>query len=169
MTGAKPEHCECGAPIIDGRVFHTLACPHLSAQGQREASDHHGIPVDDGEIGLSCECGCHFVVQATQPSYYCPRCGETVRPPAKKYERLRLLNRLAKLRSPECQSMVSALLKQDDTFAHEILDLYEATDDDARPDMLAFFDGDGPRRTGESKLKHEDGTPTSADLRKWAE
>ena len=85
-----------------------------------------------------------------------------------KYESFRLAERLQVL-GPECNSMVRDLLAADVEFAHEMMDMWDALDEDDKPDLLAFHDSDGPRRCDEIRVKHEDGTPTSADLRKWTE
>lgn len=40
-------------------------------------------------------------------------------------------------------------------------------DERERRDILDFFESDGPRKVHEARQKHEDGTPTSADLDEW--
>ena len=81
-----------------------------------------------------------------------------------KYESFRLAERLQVL-GPECNSMVRDLLAAGVEFAHEMMDMWDALDEEDKPDLLAFHDGDGVRRVDEIRVKHEDGTPTSADLR----
>lgn len=83
-------------------------------------------------------------------------------------ERERLIERCNKL-GPECKDMIDAVLGQSDSFAHGTLDIFEKASDEDKADHLAFFDSGGPRMIHEAKTKHADGTPTSADLERWAE
>lgn len=65
------------------------------------------------------------------------------------------------------EPMRSDLAAQDPVFAAEIARDYLAASPDSRADMLAFFEGDGPRRVHEAQRRDEDGTPTSGDLDGW--
>lgn len=60
--------------------------------------------------------------------------------------------------------MRSALLFQSKDFADEMAQRYRDASEDDRLDMLAFFEGGGPRQVHEARLKHEDDIPTSQDL-----
>lgn len=67
------------------------------------------------------------------------------------------------------EPMRSALREQDDEFAEEMALAYCSANDLAKADIMAFFESDGPRMVHESKLKIEDGTPTSDDLRRMSD
>lgn len=43
---------------------------------------------------------------------------------------------------------------------------YLRADEETRADYLAFHESNGPERVRQIRLKHEDGTPTAADLEK---
>jgi hypothetical protein len=64
--------------------------------------------------------------------------------------------------------MRDALADQKPEFVAEMIERWRVADEETRADILAFFESDGPRRVHEAKVKHEDGTPTSADLDAWA-
>lgn len=114
----------------------------------------------------TCECGQRSRVSYVKGTGRCPKCGERYPPVPKNHSRPELDRRLRRL-GPECAAFVEALQGQSVAFAHENLDRYDAADAAARLDMLAFFDSEGPRRIGELRKRHEDGTPTSGDLAKW--
>jgi len=84
--------------------------------------------------------------KAREPSKLCSRCLRSI---------------LALLPEP----MRAAVEAQESNFAGEMAQRYLlAPDEETRADILAFFESDGPRKVHESKLKHNDGIPTSADL-----
>lgn len=60
-----------------------------------------------------------------------------------------------------------ALDGQSREFVEEIALTYLGAPEEAKPDMLAFFESDGPEKVRQVILKHEDGTPTAGDLESW--
>lgn len=56
-------------------------------------------------------------------------------------------------------------LSDGDDFVRRTALIYLTEDDPAaRADMVAFHGGNGPEMLRQSALKHDDGTPTAADL-----
>lgn len=49
-------------------------------------------------------------------------------------------------------------------FAEECLYRWLEADEDTRAEIAAFHESDGPEKVRQVGLKHEDGTPTAADL-----
>ena len=72
---------------------------------------------------------------------------------------------LAQLPEP----MRSALAACSEATAVEEAAAYLAADEATRADMLAFYEADGPKAVHDLKHRHADGTPTSNDLKGWAE
>lgn len=67
-------------------------------------------------------------------------------------------------------ALLDALLEHfDPSEAIEIAQAYLDAPEEDQAGMLAFVTEDGPRRVHEIRLKHESGTPTSADLHRWLE
>lgn len=58
------------------------------------------------------------------------------------------------------------LKAQEGRFAAEMIERYLRSDEAGRADMLAFHESHGPEKLRQAKVKHEDGTPTAADLEK---
>lgn len=66
------------------------------------------------------------------------------------------------------EPMRSALRDQEPAFAAEMARDYLDADAASQGDILDFFRSDGPRMVDEARAKHEDGTPTSDELERWA-
>lgn len=67
----------------------------------------------------------------------------------------------------KCPKVMRASLRaQKPDFAREMAQRYLDADEAGKADITAFFESDGPRKVHESRLKIDDGIPTSHDLDK---